>query len=344
MSDNIFGGATPDEELPDFVQDNPAPEPQTEVPPPEPPVEEIPAPEGQPGETVLSEEEVSQDQPAVEPSHVWAGKYQSPEELEKGYRELRELQRRTAERAKAYEQHTSEVEARLAQYEEALRRAIPLVQQAVQQRQQVQQPPSEYGFEGQQPQPQQPMVSPEMVQNQIDLGVQRKMAEFQQQQQAQFQQQQEYTQAAATMKGFFERHPEVEQGGTQDEDVAATIMALNEAWPDTEVDLTSAEALDAAYEASQRPALRQILEMHPQYFDSETGMRLARQMASQIDGITQTPEAPVTRTAAPRPNTPVVERGGSQQPPQGTPLDEYEQAVAEYRKDRQRGSDVFFGG
>ena len=330
MTDNPFDEAT--QELPDFVQDTtPAPE----------------APEAQPMAEPQLYPNMQEQQPAATeeqaPPKSWAGKYTSPEELEKGYRELRELQRRTAERAKAYEQRSQEIEARSSQLENALRRAIPLIQQATLQQQAPRPPADPYAVE--EPAQAAPPIDPRLIAqfaaSQADRVVQERMQEYQAYQASQQAQAAEYQEAVGTFQAFLEAHPEVEAGGPADQDIAATITALNRAWEPTgsEVDLASTIALEIAYEASQRPALRSVLELNPQYIDTPEGMVLARKLASEIDGVTQQPGR-----AAPRPNTPVVERGSSQAPAPGTPLDEFDQAVAEFRKSKARGSDVFFGG
>jgi len=341
-STNPFDAPSEDD-LPDFVQDAPpapAPEPAEEAP-----AQEIAEPL-YPGLQETPQEEAPAEEPAVEAPKAWAGKYQSPEELEKGYRELRELQRRTAERAKAYEQRGLEVEVRARQYEEALRRAAPYVQQATElMRRQQQQQQDPYG----EPAPQ-PQITPEMliplVQQQAAQAADQRLAQYQWYQQAEQQKQLEYAEAAQNFQGFFESHPDVVPGSPLDQDIAATIQALNEAWAPTgsEVDISSSIALEVAYEAAKRPALRRVLEMNPSYIDTEEGRILARKLASELDGITQEPAASTGRNIAPRPHTPVVERGSSQAPQPGTPLDEFDQAVSEYRKAKTaHGSEVFFG-
>lgn len=336
QNDNIFDNPMRDDTLPDFVQDE---TPETEVAPSEPASEEV-------AETATTPDtQVAEEQPTEEQVKSWAGKYSSAEELEKGYRELRDLQRRTAERAKAMEQRAYEEEVRRVQYEQALQRAVPMVQQAQAiQQQMARRQQNPYGMD--EP-PQQPQYSPDQLANmarqQADYIAQQRIQQYQMAQAAQAQQFEEYQEAAQNFEAFFERHPEVERGGSVDEDIASTILALNEAWPDADVALDSPEALDLVYEASQRPALREVLELNPKYFDTDTGMALARKLAGEIDGITQE-ATPRGRGTAPRSNTPVVERGSSQAPPAGTPLDEFEQAVSEYRASQKRGSDVFFGG
>ena len=362
--DNIFEqGTFTDENLPDFVQEAPGEtlEETTEVAPPERPRDEhgrfTKVEEEQPEEIVEETEEPEEptleqpvldeapeegevEAPTEEQVKAWAGKYSSPEELEKGYREIRDLQRRTAEQRNAYEQALQESQYRAAQMEEALRRAVPIVQQAMAQQQQPQ--TDEWGQPL--PQQQQPNLTPQQVQQQIDWQVQQRLQQQAALQQEQWAQQQEYNEGRAAMEEFFSRHTEVEPGGSVDEDIAATVLALNEAWADTDLDIASVDSLEIAYEAAQRPALRQVLELNPQYVDTDEGMVLARRLASELDGITQTKTSP-RGTSAPRSNTPVVERGSSTAPQEGPPMDEFEEGAAEYRAEKKRLSEsVFFGG
>lgn len=329
--------ATTEANLPDFVLDEP---PVAEVSPEEPLLPNMPV-----VEEAAPAPEVAQEAPVGEKPKVWAGKYNSVDELEKGYRELRELQRRTAERANAFEQRGMEYEGRLAQLEDALRRAIPFVEAAQKRQSQPQAPQDPYSLEAPQPQVQQ--ITPEMimplVQKQADIIVQQKLQEYRQQEELRMAKEVEFEEAKANFAHFFESHPEVEQGGTLDADIAATIQALNAAWgpQGSELDLTSSTALEIALEATQRPALRAVYEANPAYADSPELRELARNLASQVDGITQPEKAAPVQ---PLPHTPVVERGSSQAPPPGTPLDEFEEAVLAHRKENRRGSDVFFSG
>lgn len=363
-----------DGEVPEFLQDE-----QPEAPTPDPaldqapdgstetrPVEPEPEPENLypgreerprdpvtgrflPKEEPRLDETSAETQPEEKPT-VYAGKYNDVPALEKGYRELRDLQRRTAERAKAYEQRAAEVEFNARQMEQAVRQATDYVrslqQQQAQQPQQPQQPVyDQFGNPVQLP-PQQPSLTPDQIQGLVDAQVQNQWAyQAQAMQEQQFRQQQ-YNEAAEAQRLFFEAHPEIERNGAIDEDVASTILAFNEAWSHIDgstFNLGSEESLGIAYEASQRPALRRVLETNPAYMDDDEGMTLARALASQIDQQTQAPVQPTGRMQA-RPNTPVVERGSSPAPREASPLDEFDQAVAEYRAaSKARGSEVFFG-
>lgn len=286
---------------------------------------------------------------AQEAARVWAGKYQNPEALEKGYRELRDLQRRTAERSKAYEQRVQEVEFQARQMEDAVRRATEVVRQMQLQQQQLQVPQQplfdQYGNQVQAPQPAPPPgLTPDQVEEYVAQQVNERMAYQAQAMQEQQYRQQAYAEAKAAQEAFFQAHPDVIKDGSVDEDIANTILALNEAWGNIDgstVNIRDPENLEIAYEAAKRPALRAVLEKNPTFFDDDAGLEMARALANQIDG-TQPSTQPVGRMQ-PRQNTPVVERGSSPAPAQQTPLDEFDQAVAEYRNaTKSRGSEVFF--
>lgn len=368
MTDNIFDGPTtvPEEDLPDFVLDEapaeaPAAEESTSEERPRDPetgrfikveeetteaTEEVSEePEAEVEQPIVDQETPVEEEPddglTEEAVKVWAGKYKSAEELEKGYREIRSLQQRTAEQRNAYQQAAQEAQYRAQQMEQALRNAMPIVQQAIDMQRQVPQ----YDEYGNQLPPQEPQERP-LTQADVDAQVQARLnQQFQQwQSQARLQQEQAnlYNAGKAAMDAFFERHPEVEKYSDTDTDIAATILAFNQAWPDSDVDITSTDALEIAYEASQRPALRTVLQMNAQYFDSDEGMILARKLASEIDGVTQNA---TPRGTKPRSNTPVVEKGSSATPPAGKPKDEFDEAAAAYREEnKRRGDSVFFGG
>jgi hypothetical protein len=339
MSDELFENPNPlkDENLPDFVQtEEEAPaadQPEPEAPPVKKP---DPALTGEPMAGIQEEEEAPEEPPVKS----YAGKYKTVDDLEKGYRELRDLQRRTAERAKGYEQRTQEIEAKAGELENALRQAIPYLQRASTQRQAP--PPDQFGLEDERPTPQPVGPSPDQVAQLADRIAQQRIYDFQQQQMAQVQASQQVQQASQAMEQFFQSHPEIEKESDADSDIAETIMTLNEAWKDTGsiLELGNQESLEIALEATQRPALRSVLELHPEYIDTDEGLALARAAANQIDGGVQAPTQGRTKGIAS--NTPVVERGQTQTPPSG-PLNEWEQAVQEYRNSRSRNSDsVFF--
>lgn len=355
--------------IPDWAQDEPvqqeaetteAPQEATEAPVDTRPRDEHgrfvkaeePAVEGLDDQPVVDQTPQDADQETVEQTpqelneeavRIWAGKYKDPEQLEKGYRELRDLQRRTAERAKAEAQHRFEVEQRYQQMEETLRKAVPVVQEAARLRQQMQEQ-NPYWENNQPAQPTQPQFTPQMVQQMVDQQVGQRLSQAQMAAQQQAIQQAEYQAAAENIQGFYQRHPEVTVDSDVDKDIAATIVALNEAWEPRgagTIDIANPEVLDIAYEAAQNPTLRRILELHPEYIDDDTGMNMARYLAAQADGTTQ--GSGQTGRMTPRTGTPVVERGQNQPPPNaGKPGDEFDEAAQEWRQYKTRGGESIF--
>lgn len=347
----LEGSLGHEENIPEFLADEPQVEDKVEE---EAPAEEelFPGrderPRGPDGRFLPKEEEKPEETPAETPT-VYAGKYQDVPALEKGYRELRELQRRTAERANAYEQRVAEVEFQARQMEQSVQQATQYVRSLEQQASQQMQPQTVYDEVGRPIQLPPQGLSPEQVQELVAAQTNEAMALQAQAIQQQQWRQAKYQEAQSAQSRFFEAHPEVVKDSDVDEDIASTIMAFNEAWQPMDgstFNLGSEESLSIAYEASKRPALRTVLMKQPALMDDDEGMTLARALANQIDngGTTQN-GSPVQGRMTAQSNTPFAERGSSPAPPQASPLDEFDQAVADYRKaQKAHGSDVFFGG
>lgn len=289
--------------------------------------------------------------PEEEAPKLYLGKYKTTEDLEKGYRDLRDLQRRTAERANQYEARSTEVEAHARLLEETLQRMQPyLTDYQRQQEQKTAAPPQpqrpvydEYGQPVQLP-PTTQGLSPEQVASLTDQIVSERMQQYY----SQLSQEQADAAARAAAEqsvlGFYERHPEVTPRGEVDTNITETVLALNEAWANTgtAVDISDPEALEIAYEASKRPSLQTVLQMNPQYVDSDAGMEIARYQAAILEGrpITQTDVAVPASQVETLPQRKPFSESASSVNPQGTeaPLDEFESAVLEYRKSRPRTS------
>lgn len=341
---DIFGLPTEEVETnPEFafLADNPPEEeivPET-APPEEPAPEPATAP-AEPAPPADTPEPEAAPEPEV-PAVLYAGKYQSVEELEKGYKEIRDLQRRTAERAKSYEGQSEALAERTRLLEDSLRRALPLLQQ------QQQRPPEGYDPG------EQPGLTPQQIAPLVEQIVDARVTQMKEGLQTQQTVDQSVRDAERAVNGFYERHPEVEVRGQLDNDITETITNLNNAWEKTGtvVDISDDDALDIAYEAAKRPALRQVLELQPDFIDSDAGMELARFQASILEGqsITQTsqavPASQVGQTVGQR--KPVTESAstGATSPNADTPLDEFDQAVLAYRRASQAnrgGESVFF--
>lgn len=285
------------------------------------------------------EEQASQEQ--VE--QLIFGKYKSMEEAEKGYKEIVALQTKTAQARRAAERRADEAAAYQARLEASLQQALPIIQQANQQQQpQVQQPdPNAWWEQGQ--------LTPQQVQQMVDQQLAGRLDTLTQQAQAQAEQARTMQEAETAVMGFYEKHPEVVLEGELDGQITETILSLNEAWErggQEPLDIGNPDSLEIAYEAARNPELRAVLEMNPVYVDSDAGMQLARFQAALIRG-----EAPITQqvvqgTTSQTPSTPatgqrrpVTERASVGAAPANAdkPLDEFEQAVLEFQKNRTAG-------
>lgn len=346
MSEDVFGNLG--DALPDFVEDT-LPEP--------PAVEEEAAPavvEEQPVVETPVEEQPLVETPAAETAEeeaarLFAGKYKSIEELEKGYKELRDLQRRTAERAKATEMERAQLAARTQQIQQALQQTIPVVQQALAARQQ--QPPqpeqNAYGLDFPEEQQPQPGLDPRMVMPLVDMQVQQRMLEYQNAATQQRAASAEFENANSALQEFYSNHAEVEPQGEIDVSIANTIMSINQAWGPTgsTLDLTNPDIFEIAYEATKRPALRQVLEISPALIDTDAGLELARRQAALLEADLTPPATPSASSGTlVSQKKPVVERASSGTPPatEGTQQDEFDAAVLAFRRDRESKGSIFF--
>jgi len=330
---DIFGLPTtpPEENTEDFPwlsEEDPAVvgPPQAPAEEEEPPAEETPAAPEAEEEAPATEEQ--EEEPAQEEVRRWAGKYTSPEELEKGYRELRDLWRRTSERAKVYEQQNASILNKARELEHTLQQVMPMVQQATAQRQAPQ-----YDEFGNPVTPPQPQLAPQQTQAYIDQMVAKRMQEMQGQMYQQANAAAERNAALRAVRDFYERH-QIEENDDVDSALFETVTTLNDAWSDGDLDISNPDSLEIALEATNRPALRKVLELNPSYVDSDAGMELARFQASLLEGnaITQqTSAVPASQVGKSR--KPAVERasGGSDSGTVNPAGDPWLEAVAEHR-------------
>ncbi len=203
------------------------------------------------------------------------------------------LQSRDAERAAEFEQRYYEAEQRSAALQDSINRlAVQMQRQQMLAQMQPQaqpEPQTLYDADGNPVQvPTQPQYTPDQIQFLLNQAVNEAMQnQYQQQYAANLEGQEQYNQAANTIQNFYERHPDVYQT-EKDNAVYETIQALNKAWEPTgsSLDIGDHEALEIALEASQSPPLQRILEMHPEYIDTDAGMELARFQAGMADAQT----------------------------------------------------------
>ena len=297
---------------------------------PEEPVE----PEPEPAVVVEASETEEVPQASEETvEELIFGKYKDLEAAGKGYDNLRDLQRRTAERAREFEQQHTAVLAQARELEATLQQAIPYIQQ-LQKEKQANQGYGEY----QEAAPQAPMT-PEMV----DLMVRSRTDEMRKQFDLERTQQEAATASQQSVYAFYEKHPEIEVEGDLDGAMYDAVRTLNESWvkSDTEVNIGDSDTLEIVYEATKNPELLTVLKMNPQYIDNDDGMQLARFQAALLKG-----ESPITQQTQKVPASqvgqrklPVTERastGGA--PPPQVPLNEWQEAVQELRSERNTAS------
>jgi hypothetical protein len=247
------------------------------------------------------------------------GKYKDLDAAQQGYDNLRDLQRRTAERSNAMERENAFLVERARELEKTVQGAIPLIQKLQQGQTEVD--ASGYPFPGQ-------TTPPPMTPEVVDLVVaQRLDAERQAWREQETASQQEAARKANVIS-FMEKHDIVEHDEV-DQAVVSAVQTLNAAFSktDTEVDLADPDTLEIALEATKNPNLLKILTMRPEYFDTEEGLQLARLEAAMLSGspITQqTRTVPASQVGQRAQNLPVTESasiGGA--PPAATPDDEW---------------------
>lgn len=273
-------------------------------------------------------EGATQEQLAEAAERLYANKYKNVEDLERGYRERSDMWRRALESQRAAEQERQAAIQERAQYEQALRSAIPMIEQAAARERQVRAWAEQYRTEnGQYPEgftPSAPTqgppagLSPAQVQQMLDERLAQERANMA----AQWQQQQDLTALQSTVQGFYADHPEVEPLGALDTEITDAMAELDNspAWAGVRnadgsygviVDATDRQSIDILYEAVQSPALLEVLKLRPDYFTSEAGLQFARRDAMVLEGRAPLTTEPVTATV---PASRVGARAGQQVP------------------------------
>jgi hypothetical protein len=249
---------------------------------------------------------------AAAAEQLYANKYKSVEDLEKGYRERSDMWRRALEAQRAESARAEQAEAERLQYEQALRSAIPLIEQAAQREQQIhawaEQVRNETGYYPQGYQPPAPGQGPPagLAPQDVQRLVEERLAAERASWAEQTQRQQEAAALEQTVMSFYSEHPEVEPYGALDTEITDAMAELDNApaWAQIRnadgsygvvVDPTDRGSLDVLYEAVQRPALLEVLKFRPDYFTSEAGLQLARRDAALIEGVPPT-TTPTTAT------------------------------------------------
>lgn len=226
-----------------------------------------------------------------ESPRLWAGKYQDPDQLERGYNESREQWRRAVEARKAEQDRAYQAELREAELARVIQESLPYLNRAAEREKQYHAFAEQYKAQmGQYPEgytgP--PSEAPQsLAPDQVTAIVEQRLAQERARMQTEMAARQEYEATASSIMGFYQDHPEVEPRGMIDNQITDTMTVLNEAWATygEEVDMTDRGTIEVLYEASQRPALQSVLAMKPGYFDSEAGLQLARMEAQVLEGV-----------------------------------------------------------
>jgi hypothetical protein len=260
---------------------------------------------------------VEGETPAEAEARLYANKYRSVEDLEKGYSERSDMWRRALESQRAAEAERDRAAAVAEQYEAALRSAVPLMEQAARREAQVrtwaEQVRSETGYYPQGYEPPAPGQGPPAGANPAD--VQRLVREQVAAERAAWEEQSERQRQAAaleaTVNQFYSDNPNVEPYGALDNEITDAMAELNYSpqWgqvrnPDGSygviVDPTDRGSLDVLFEAASRPALLEVLKVRPEYFTSEAGLQLARRDAAILEGVPAITEPQVATVPASR--------------------------------------------
>lgn len=295
-------------------------------------------------------------QPAVSAEERrWAGRFETPEQLETAYTQAQQHMMSAAERANAAERRLAETNAAVQRYLESERaRQQPPAQPP--QPQPVPEPTDAeliaLGFESRE----QYRAVAQRVQAELDQRYapalqqmsesQRQLAQrMQNEEVARAQQSQEAqareAQAEATrvLSTFRTAHPEFAPGTPREAALAGTIQRFNAAWTgdptgaaEGSFEVTADGALEIAAEALDNPALARVLEVNPHYIDTDAGMELARHQATLIQASSR---AATTQPAGnpTAPASPHVESGATGTIPgsSGASRDEFD-AVLELDK------------
>lgn len=358
FGDDLYAEEVTEEETPvaqDEVQEG-APEAEAEAPeePTERPRDEhgrfvaqdpIDQSEGVPEQDPIGEADET-DIPASEEEapRLWAGKYQTEEQLEQGYNESREQWRRSVEARKAEQNRAYQAELREAELARVIQESLPYLNRAAEREKQYHQFAEQYKAQlGQYPEgytgPPSEQAPQSLAPDQVTAIVEQRLQQERQQMQAQMQARQQYEATAQSVMGFYRDHPEVEPRSVADNNITETMTVLNEAWAayDEEVDMTDRGTIEVLYEASQRPALQQVLALKPGYFDSEAGLKLARMEAAVLEGA-----PPPTQQSQSVPASQVGKTSGQRKPFQESAVtgaevleegdDDWSQIKREYRK------------
>ena len=283
-------------------------------------------PPGEPGE----------GDPAIDetPQQQYAGRYQTVEELENGYKEIQGGFTRMAQENRQFVQNQQIQETRLAELEALNQQMIEVLQAQMFEND----PEAAEQF-------QREMQQRQAIDQQVQQQVQQAVGPIQQQAV-----QQQVDQAAERSVMEFYQRRQIEQGSQ--EDIQATTAFRQLRSMGVPLDITNPDHIEAAYDAAQDPAFLNELIFNPQALQIPDGVARLRQRAGgtipAVAGAAPlgTP-APAQRQAVRRRVEAHVETGSSGAPGGSAPgtkpadIDPFDEAMDYYKGQRSRG--VLFG-
>jgi hypothetical protein len=340
LTGSAFGMATPwDMNGPDPIADNPAETTEQATQEPTAPIQEIletPEVPDSPGTqeatpdpaAPATEATTTEGTPAAPLFIVDGRPFNRIEDVEQSYREIRQLQQRTAERERA-------ARAEAAQLRAYFEQALPYLQRMAAEQQNPTTPAQAPDLETD------PQGWARHIQEQARVEAARAAqgiaGQQAQQMQAQLEQMRLQTTAEAAIGSFRTAHPEVTANSVEEARVVEVMQEFG-------LDLRSAH-LETAYQIAANPALAEKFRAFPELARrGDAGMAAARQLAGLPTPTGGTQPAPATRqpadlAAAQR--RAHVERGPSGPPAPARPKTVIDELLG---VDAEREKSAFFGG
>lgn len=338
--------------------DSPAPDPEPQGETPEPALDAATEsadatqtpPEGDAGQEAVSPDDPTSGEEPEE--KLYAGKYRTAEDLEKGYRE-------SSREAQAARQAAIQAQRDLADLQQAVQ-AYVAEQQAKPAAPAAPSDPTDaelaqMGLDRQTYNAVKPIIE-SAVKAQVDpiltqTQQQQQLAQQQlEQQRAQAEQSAAAANVQAVLGAFYQANADYAPGTDGNAQLGELISDWNQAWTGDpsgaspgSFDVSDAASLEIAVEAAKRPALKRILEANPTWFDSDAGMELARSQASYQEGLARAQrQQPAAKNGQALPQ---VESGASGSGPRqldAQPRTPIEQMLAD--AEAERGQSVFTRG
>lgn len=249
-----------------------------------------------------------------EPTYL--GKFRGVDALQEGYRQAESSLTRANQEAAEQRRANEALQAQLAEQQQGLDAVAQWIIQ-----QQAEQNPEVIQQLQQQMQAQQALQqAQEPLRQQVEQLQQERSAEHAELQQA------------LMVSRWRAENPTVTPNSPQDVALAQAVQALD---LDISDPVQGPLGLDLALEASQNPALLQVLRLNPHWIEMEGGIEYARQMAGVAPQGNGQPVAQTNGGRAVRPNA-FVETGGQGAPTSGAPgggKDEFDEAIAAWKKE-----------